>query len=88
MSTPSTTQPAALTVPGGVPNSAGSATRPHAALAIGGLGLDGTDDSWLNLYLYSRAQSVMGGTSQIQRNLVAARILDLPTSAGVRPAHR
>ena len=27
------------------------------------------------MYLYSRAQSVMGGTSQIQRNLVARRIL-------------
>ena len=26
-------------------------------------------------YLYSRAQSVMGGTSQIQKNIIAARIL-------------
>ena len=52
----------------------------HAALAIGGAGHDGVDDTWLKLYLYSRAQSVMGGTSQIQRNLVAARILGLPTS--------
>ncbi len=32
----------------------------------------GTDDTWLKVYLYSRAQSVMGGTSQIQRNLVAS----------------
>jgi alkylation response protein AidB-like acyl-CoA dehydrogenase len=32
------------------------------------------------VYLYSRAQSVMGGTSQIQRNLVATRILGLPTA--------
>jgi alkylation response protein AidB-like acyl-CoA dehydrogenase len=46
----------------------------HAALSIGG------DDSSLNTYLYSRAQSVMGGTSQIQRNLIATRILGLPTS--------
>ena len=38
----------------------------------------GGDDTWLNTYLYSRAQSVMGGTSQIQRNLVARRILGLP----------
>ena len=30
-------------------------------------------------YLYSRAQSVMGGTSQIQRNLIATRILGLPS---------
>ena len=51
----------------------------HAALAIGGIGHDGVgDDTWLNAYLYSRAQSVMGGTSQIQRNLVARRILGLP----------
>jgi alkylation response protein AidB-like acyl-CoA dehydrogenase len=52
----------------------------HAALAIGGAGHDGGDDTWLNVYLYSRAQSVMGGTSQIQRNLVATRILGLPAS--------
>jgi alkylation response protein AidB-like acyl-CoA dehydrogenase len=51
----------------------------HAALAIGGSGHSG-DDTWLRQYLYSRAQSVMGGTSQIQRNLVATRILGLPTA--------
>jgi alkylation response protein AidB-like acyl-CoA dehydrogenase len=52
----------------------------HAALAIGGSAHDDGDDTWRNVYLYSRAQSVMGGTSQIQRNLVATRILGLPTS--------
>jgi alkylation response protein AidB-like acyl-CoA dehydrogenase len=52
----------------------------HAALAIGGAGHDGGDDAWLKVYLYSRAQSVMGGTSQIQRNLVATRLLGLPTT--------
>ncbi|MGB7053510.1 MAG: acyl-CoA dehydrogenase family protein [Acidimicrobiales bacterium] len=52
----------------------------HAALSVGGAGHDGADDTWLGVYLYSRAQSVMGGTSQIQRNLVAGRILGLPTS--------
>jgi alkylation response protein AidB-like acyl-CoA dehydrogenase len=51
----------------------------HAALAVGGAAHDGGDDTWLRSYLYSRAQSVMGGTSQIQRNLVATRILGLPT---------
>ncbi len=51
----------------------------HAAVAIGGAGHGGADDTWLKVYLYSRAQSVMGGTSQIQRNLVAQRILGLPT---------
>jgi alkylation response protein AidB-like acyl-CoA dehydrogenase len=51
----------------------------HAALSIGGRGHGGADDTDLKVYLYSRAQSVMGGTSQIQRNLVAQRILGLPT---------
>jgi alkylation response protein AidB-like acyl-CoA dehydrogenase len=43
------------------------------------LSINGADASALNTYLYSRAQSVMGGTSQIQRNLVATRLLNLPT---------
>jgi alkylation response protein AidB-like acyl-CoA dehydrogenase len=49
----------------------------HAGLGVGGRGAV-LDDTWLKVYLYSRAQSVMGGTSQIQRNLVAQRILGLP----------
>ena len=52
----------------------------RAALAVGGAAHDSKDSTWLNTYLYSRAQSVMGGTSQIQRNLVASRILGLPDS--------
>ncbi len=53
----------------------------HAALAIGEPSpvLD-ADDTWLKVYLYSRAQSVMGGTSQIQKNIIATRILGLPTA--------
>jgi alkylation response protein AidB-like acyl-CoA dehydrogenase len=38
------------------------------------------EDVGLKLYLYSRAQSVMGGTSQIQKNIIATRILGLPTA--------
>ncbi|HXK24461.1 MAG TPA: acyl-CoA dehydrogenase family protein [Myxococcota bacterium] len=38
------------------------------------------DDVALKIYLYSRAQSVMGGTSQIQKNIIATRILGLPTA--------
>ncbi|WP_053753688.1 acyl-CoA dehydrogenase family protein [Streptomyces sp. MMG1533] len=45
----------------------------HAALAVGGT----EDPELLNAYLYSRAQSVMGGTSQIQKNIIASRILGL-----------
>jgi alkylation response protein AidB-like acyl-CoA dehydrogenase len=52
----------------------------HAAVAVGGAAHTGGDDTPLKVYLYSRAQSVMGGTSQIQRNLVATRILGLPNS--------
>ena len=38
------------------------------------------DDVALKIYLYSRAQSVMGGTSQIQKNIIATRILGLPVA--------
>jgi alkylation response protein AidB-like acyl-CoA dehydrogenase len=51
----------------------------HASLSIGGAAHAGGDDTPLKVYLYSRAQSVMGGTSQVQRNLVARRILGLPS---------
>ncbi len=49
----------------------------HAALAVGGT----RDPELLSAYLYSRAQSVMGGTSQIQKNIIAARILGLGQGA-------
>jgi alkylation response protein AidB-like acyl-CoA dehydrogenase len=45
----------------------------HAALSVGGV----DDPDLLSAYLYSRAQSVMGGTSQIQKNIIAGRILGL-----------
>jgi len=45
----------------------------HAALAVTGT----EDHELLSAYLYSRAQSVMGGTSQIQKNIIAGRILGL-----------
>jgi alkylation response protein AidB-like acyl-CoA dehydrogenase len=35
-------------------------------------------DFWLETYLYSRAASVYGGTQQIQRNIIADRVLALP----------
>jgi alkylation response protein AidB-like acyl-CoA dehydrogenase len=41
-----------------------------------------TDDSavaemWRNEYLYSRAATIYGGTAEVQRNIVARRLLDL-----------
>jgi alkylation response protein AidB-like acyl-CoA dehydrogenase len=52
----------------------------HAALAIEGAGHHRGDQTGLRTYLYSRAATVMGGTSQIQRNLIATRILGLPSA--------
>jgi alkylation response protein AidB-like acyl-CoA dehydrogenase len=52
-----------------------------AALAVSGANaVTDPDDVPLKLYLYGRAQSVMGGTSQIQKNIIATRILGLPTA--------
>src|SRR4051794_9945264 len=36
------------------------------------------DEFWSETYLYSRAASVYGGTQQIQRNIIADRVLALP----------
>ena len=56
-----------------------------AALAVSGSrAVTDADDVALKIYLYSRAQSVMGGTSQIQKNIIATRILGLPTDADDR----
>jgi alkylation response protein AidB-like acyl-CoA dehydrogenase len=52
-----------------------------AALAVAGArAVVDADDVGLKVYLYSRAQSVMGGTSQIQKNIIATRILGLPAA--------
>jgi alkylation response protein AidB-like acyl-CoA dehydrogenase len=40
------------------------------------LGLDAA--RWIHDYLYSRSMSVAGGTREIQRNIVATRVLGLP----------
>lgn len=36
------------------------------------------EDPWLDAYFWSRGQSIFGGTQQIQRNIVAQRVLGLP----------
>ena len=35
------------------------------------------DDRWRDEFLYSRAASIYGGTGEIQRNIIARRLLDL-----------
>jgi len=36
------------------------------------------DEERRRAYLYSRSETIMGGTSEIQRNVIAQRILGLP----------
>jgi alkylation response protein AidB-like acyl-CoA dehydrogenase len=39
------------------------------------------EDAWHRFYLYGRAASVYGGAEQVQKNIIAQRILGLPRSA-------
>ena len=57
------------------PASRGFAIAAVVLLCLAPLKIGGTE--LLSAYLYSRAQSVMGGTSQIQKNIIASRILGL-----------
>lgn len=41
------------------------------------LGDDGTSERWRSEFLYSRAATIYGGSSEIQRNIIARRLLDL-----------
>lgn len=47
---------------------------------IGALVHDGpqANDPWVHLWLWSAAQTIYGGTSEVQRNIVAERLLGLP----------
>jgi alkylation response protein AidB-like acyl-CoA dehydrogenase len=50
----------------------------EAALATGVVTGDTLDDeSWRSEFLYSRAATIYGGTAEIQRNILARRVLDL-----------
>jgi alkylation response protein AidB-like acyl-CoA dehydrogenase len=41
------------------------------------IGDDPTADRWRSHYLYSRAATIYGGSAEIQRNIIARRLLDL-----------
>lgn len=53
----------------------------HVALATLGTSPLLQPGPWFNDYLYSRAASVYGGTEQIQRTILAERVLGLPRGA-------
>jgi alkylation response protein AidB-like acyl-CoA dehydrogenase len=44
-------------------------------LLPGAIALDAT--AWRTEYLYSRAATIYGGTAEVQRNIIARRLLDL-----------
>ena len=47
-------------------------------LAARRAGAPAEDEFWYETYLYSRAATIYGGTQQIQRNIIADRVLGLP----------
>lgn len=50
--------------------------RVGAAAATSERGLDSS--RWIHDYVYGRASSIYGGTAQVQRNIIAERLLGLP----------
>jgi alkylation response protein AidB-like acyl-CoA dehydrogenase len=52
----------------------------HTAQMALGTELSLFDEEWFNRYLHSRAATIYGGTAQIQRNVLAERVLGLPRS--------
>ena len=60
----------------------------HVAMEVyGGAPLLGDQAETLGDYLFSRGQSIMGGTEQIQKNIVAQRLLGMPKEP-VPPSER
>jgi len=47
-------------------------------LLTGGEALGGSAESWHYGYLFSQALTIGGGTGDVQRNIIAERVLDLP----------
>lgn len=54
-----------------------------AVLGPSGLVADADDlNEWQRLYLFTRADTIYGGSNEVQRNIIAERVLGLPRRHG------
>jgi alkylation response protein AidB-like acyl-CoA dehydrogenase len=53
-----------------------------AVRGAAGTVVDGELDEWQRLFLFSRADTIYGGSDEIQRNTIAIRALGLPRQVG------
>jgi alkylation response protein AidB-like acyl-CoA dehydrogenase len=57
----------------------------RGAASMVGVSMTGTDagdlDAWQRLFLFGRAETIYGGSDEIQRNIIATRALGLPRQA-------
>ena len=50
-------------------------------LGAAGMATDGELSDWQRLFLFTRADTIYGGSNEIQRNIIAERVLGLPREA-------
>src|SRR6202000_3421805 len=64
--------------------------RDLGELAVDGIGTPGMTlpdndfDEWQRLFLFTRSDTIYGGSNEIQRNIIAERVLGLPREAKCR----
>ena len=76
-------EPAVLEIEGGDPGGARSWRSQEVVSYSSGfqaddIGAPNSSASWVDTFVSSRAETIYAGTSQVQRNIVAERILGLP----------